>query len=358
MKAAEKLERQAYVGASDAAAILGLDRFRKPIDVWMEKTGRIEPKDDDEKNRAASWGRWLERVLLERWEQETGLPLTRSGRAPRRRNFVHREHPFIRCTPDGYRLERGSSVPAYVVEAKTSRNGKGFGEAGTDEIPRGYKVQTIVQAAVTGAPVVHVPALIAGQDFRRYLVEPTEAQREAVIAAIVEFWTEYVLPDREPPEVSEEYLRSKFPTDDGEDLVATDADVKLAEAYRLAEQNEEQAAAAKLEVRTKLIARIGERSRLLGPGFVISYKRAKDAEKTAWKEYAGDLERIVIGLADAGQFEAEGPEGRVSGRLTDDVLELGLRAVKDGTLRSTHTRTEPGSRRFLPKFYEEENGER
>lgn len=343
MKAAEKLERQAYVGASDAAAILGLDRFRKPIDVWMEKTGRIEPKDDDERNRAASWGRWLERVLLERWEAETGLTLTRSGRSPRQRSFIHPEHPFIRATPDAYRLERGAKVPAYLVEAKTSRNGKGFGDAGTDEIPVGYKVQTIVQAAVAGAPVVHVPALIAGQDFRRYIVEPTEAQREAVISAIVEFWTEYVVPNVEPPEVSEEYLRTKFPTDDGEDLVATDADVAVAEAYRLAEQNEEQAAAAKLEVRTKIIARIGERSRLIGPGFVISYKRAKDAEKTAWKEYAGDLRNLLERLAGEDQFSALMP--RVRELLGPDGLE---------TLRSIHTRTEAGSRRFLPKFYEED----
>lgn len=341
MKAAEKLERQAYIGASDAAAILGLDRFRKPIDVWMEKTGRIEPKDDDDRNRAASWGRWLERVLLERWEAETGLPLTRSGRMPRRRNFVHREHPFIRATPDGYRLERGATVPAYIVEAKTSRGGAGFGEAGTYEIPPYYKAQTIVQAAVTGAPIVHVPVLIAGSDFRRYVGEPTEAQKEGVIAALVEFWTEYVLPDREPPEVTEEYLRTKFPTDDGEDLVATDADVKLAEIYRLAAQNEEQAAAAVLEARTKIIARIGERSRLIGPGFTISYKRAKDAEKTAWKELAGDLEKLVRELAGVGNGNETAEEEAETLRQLD-------------FLRSMHTRTEPGSRRFLPKFYEED----
>jgi putative phage-type endonuclease len=341
MKAAEKLERQAYIGASDAAAILGIDRYRKPIDVWMEKTGRVTPRDDDEGNSPASWGRWLERVLLERWEHETGLPLTRSGRAPRRRNFVHREHPFIRATPDGYRLERGSAVPLYVVEAKTSRNGKGFGDAGTDEIPRGYKAQTIVQAAVTGAPIVHVPALIAGQDFRRYIIEPTEAQRAAVIGAIVEFWTEYVLPDREPPEVTEEYLRSKWPADDGEDLVATDADVKLAEALRLAIQNEEQAAAAVLEARTKIIQRIGERSRLIGPGFTISYKKAADATKTAWKELAGDLEKLLRELAGVGNGN-ETPEEEA------DTLE------KIEFILAMHRRTEAGSRRFLPKFYEED----
>lgn len=355
MKAAEKEARRAWLGASDAAAILGLDRFRKPIDVWQEKTGRLEAVDDDERNKAASWGRWLERVLLERWEAETGLALTRSGRAPRQRTFVHREHPFIRATPDGYRLERGSATPLYVVEAKTSRNGKGFGDPGTDEIPRAYKVQAIVQAAVAGAPVVHVAALIAGQDFRRYVVEPTAAQREAVIAALVEFWTEYVLPDREPEELTEEYLRSKWPADNGEEMVATDADVALVERLRLGLTNKEQAEAAVQEVRTKIIERIGERSRLLGPGFAISYKRNRDGEKTDWKALAGDLERIVEGIAKAGTLEAEGPRGdRVSGRITDEMLELGLRSVTDGTLRSVHTAAVTGSRVFRPTFYEEE----
>lgn len=343
MKAAEKEARRAFLGASDFAAILGLDRYRKPIDVWLEKTGRSELHDDDDRNKAASWGRFLERVLLERWEQETGLPLTRSGRAPRQRTFTHPKYSWIRATPDGYRLERGAAVPLYVVEAKTSRNGKGFGEAGTDEIPRGYKVQTIVQAAVTGAPIVYVPVLIAGQDFRRFEVAPTEKQRAAIIDAGVEFMETYVFPDVEPPELTEEYLRQKFPADDGEDLVATDADAALAGQLQLAIQNEEQAASAVLQARTKLIERIGSRSRLIGPGFTISYRLAKDATKIAWKEYAGDLRSLLERLSGEDQFAALMP--RIRELLGPDGLE---------TLLSIHTQTTPGSRRFLPKFYEED----
>lgn len=346
MKAAEKLERQAWIGASDAAAILGLDRFRKPIDVWMEKTGRIEPKDDDERNKAASWGRWLERVLLERWEAETGLALTRSGRAPRQRGFIHPEYPFIRATPDAYRLERGARTPSYLVEAKTSRNGKGFGEALTDAIPRAYKVQTIVQAACAGAPVVHVAALVAGQDFRRYVIEPTDGQRDAIIAALVEFWNEYVVPDREPEELSEEYLRSKFPADDGEDLVATDADVALVERLRLSIQNEEQAEAALLETRMKVIERIGSRSRLLGPGFQISYKRSKDSERVDWKSLSADLRKLLERLAGEDQFQYLMP--RVREILGPDGIE---------TLVSIHTNRQEGTRRFVPTFYEDDKEE-
>lgn len=32
--------RTKYIGGSDIGAILGLSKFRTPLEVWMEKTGR------------------------------------------------------------------------------------------------------------------------------------------------------------------------------------------------------------------------------------------------------------------------------------------------------------------------------
>lgn len=351
MKAAEKLERQGFLGASDFSAILGIDRFRKPIDVWEEKTGRREPRDDDEDaDGPAEWGRWLERAIVERWSRRTGLAIVRTGgprSRPKRIVYTHPEYPFIRATPDavGPRVREGRAwrLP-YIVEAKTSRAGADFGEPGTDEIPRYYKAQTIVQAACSGAPVVHVAVLIAGSSPRNYVVEPTKEQIEAVIGAGVEFWNDHVLADVEP-EASEDYLRRKHPIDDGEDLVATDADIQIAERYRLAEQNEAQATAAKLEVRTKIIERLGTHSRLIGPGFRISYKRSKDSTETNWKNLAGDYRRILDRVAE--EIAAELAAGGKSPLSDFPGLDL-------ETLESIHTQTKPGSRRFTPKFDEEE----
>jgi hypothetical protein len=38
---------------------------------------------------------------------------------------------------------------------------------------------------------------------------------------------------------------------------------------------------------------IGERTGIEGPGFRVTYKRAKDSQRIGWEEYAGSLERLI-----------------------------------------------------------------
>ena len=37
-------DRTKYLGGSDIGAILGLSKYRTPVDVWLEKTGRVKNK--------------------------------------------------------------------------------------------------------------------------------------------------------------------------------------------------------------------------------------------------------------------------------------------------------------------------
>ena len=54
MTRAEWLEaRRNGIGGSDAAAIAGLNRWRSPVAVWLDKTGQIVPEEPGE---AAYWG--------------------------------------------------------------------------------------------------------------------------------------------------------------------------------------------------------------------------------------------------------------------------------------------------------------
>ena len=40
--------RQTYIGASDCAAVLGMSRWKTPIQIWAEKTGALEQEDISE----------------------------------------------------------------------------------------------------------------------------------------------------------------------------------------------------------------------------------------------------------------------------------------------------------------------
>lgn len=45
--------RSKGLGGSDAACICGLNKYKSPVELWMEKTGQIKPKEAGE---AAYWG--------------------------------------------------------------------------------------------------------------------------------------------------------------------------------------------------------------------------------------------------------------------------------------------------------------
>jgi hypothetical protein len=55
-------ERRKGIGASEAAAVLGLSRYKSPLDVYLDKTGEIGPQDDSER---MYWGRKLEGRVTE-----------------------------------------------------------------------------------------------------------------------------------------------------------------------------------------------------------------------------------------------------------------------------------------------------
>ena len=62
--------RQAGIGGSDVSAIMGLNRWKSPIDVWVDKTTSVQ---EDEPSEAAYWGTVLEDVVAVEFQKRTGL---------------------------------------------------------------------------------------------------------------------------------------------------------------------------------------------------------------------------------------------------------------------------------------------
>lgn len=63
--------RQAGIGGSDAAAVLGLSRWKSPLDVWLDKTKEIT--ESGEQSEAAYWGSVLEDIVAAEFSKRTGL---------------------------------------------------------------------------------------------------------------------------------------------------------------------------------------------------------------------------------------------------------------------------------------------
>jgi predicted phage-related endonuclease len=75
-----------------------------------------------------------------------------------------------------------------VVEIKTARSGKDWGEPETNQIPDYYAVQVHHYMIVTGFQVADIPVSIAGSSPSLYIVEADKEIAEMIIEACAKFW--------------------------------------------------------------------------------------------------------------------------------------------------------------------------
>lgn len=100
-------QRKKGVGGSDIAAICGLDPYRSPLDVYLDKVGESEPIEDNAFMKA---GRYLEPVVADMFQDETGLQLISMP------STIVGSKPHYLASVD--RSIFGQNIP---VEIKTSR---------------------------------------------------------------------------------------------------------------------------------------------------------------------------------------------------------------------------------------------
>jgi putative phage-type endonuclease len=204
--------RGTYLGGSDVASILGLSPYPDctPGNVWAEKVRGLErlgagdPQLDPEmENRFTKWGKRLERVVIDEYEDQMGVKVPRPGWTL----FRHPDHPFIAGTLDGDDTIFPSG-DVKIVEAKTTDGWTQYrtqmwGPSGSDEVPEWYYVQAmqylIVKRALgSKATMCDFAVLIGGNDFRILHVRFDEELAQEMIQRQIEFWR--LVETRTPPQ--------------------------------------------------------------------------------------------------------------------------------------------------------------
>lgn len=186
-------ERVGYLGGSDASGILGLSRWKTPLQVFMSK---VYPNHDESetciggKNEAAYWGNKLEDKVAEAFTEKTGKKVYRVNET-----LIHPEHDFIRANID--RRVVGEDA---VLECKTASAYKAQEWAGED-IPAEYILQVMHYLAVTGKDKAYIAVLIGGQKFIWKEVQRDEALIKQILDAEISFWNDFVL-TKTPPMVT------------------------------------------------------------------------------------------------------------------------------------------------------------
>ena len=176
--------RNEGVGGSDVASIMGLSKYRSPIEVWMEKRGLKEPADLSDKE-AVEWGHRLEAIIRKKFadmHQELSV-------LENLYSFVDKERPWAHANLDGILMDEDKSFG--VLEIKTV--GKNREKDWADGVPDYYLTQVTHYMSVTGWGYAWVAALIGGQHYVEYRVERDEDDIRAVDAAVDTFWNDCVV---------------------------------------------------------------------------------------------------------------------------------------------------------------------
>ena len=194
--------RKQGIGGSDASVVCGINRYKSPVELWMEKTNQLPYQEAGE---SAYWGTILESVVRDEFTKRTGIEVIQPHQL-----LQSEEHPFMLANLDG--VCENPKLGTCIFEAKTCSAYKaGEWENG---IPDEYMLQTQHYMAVTGYAGAYIAVLIGGNTFRWRFIERDEELISMLIQLESEFW--HHVEDLTPPpldgsDASAKFLSQSFP---------------------------------------------------------------------------------------------------------------------------------------------------
>lgn len=194
--------RRLGIGGSDVSAIAGLNKWKSPVGVYLDKVGQAP--HSDLAGEAAYWGNVMEDIVAKEFTVRTGLKV-------RRRNAIlkHPDYPFMLANVD--RLIIGKQEG---LECKTTSEYL-KGEWDCEEIPTAYILQCQHYMAVTGFTSWHIAVLVGGNKFVHKRIDRDEELITYLINIEKDFWENHVLklipPVFDGSDASVDLLKALYP---------------------------------------------------------------------------------------------------------------------------------------------------
>ncbi len=318
------MDRKKGIGGTDISAIVGLNPWKTPLDVFLEKTGQ---KEDQPDNENLWWGREMEPVLAKRYAKEKEINESLLVLPPALKNPMrHPKMPWYLGSPDCLIPTVFPKIAEIKggVDFKTSGKPDEWGEPGTDEVPQQYIIQAEWYMGLTGAAWWDIAVLLMGftRKFTIYRINRDNELIQGLIDAGERFWTDHVLtgipPALDGSKSATEYLKKKYPSDLGPLLEPTDPEIiALCEQYREIRKIAKNWEVQESELANRLRNFIGDAAGMQGSWGKITWRKTKDSNKVDW-------ERLAMSL-------------------NPSPKEM-----------QNFTFTKPGPRRWLPKFTQED----
>ena len=167
--------RNKGIGGSDASIICGVNRYKSPYDLWLEKTGQKEPPDLSN-NWRVYFGIRNEASVAEWFSEVTGKKIQRMG------TVQSKSRPYMLANVDRVIVGENAGLEIKTAGVEQAKKWKG------DEIPDSYYLQCLHYMAVTGADRWYIAVLIGGNDPKWKVIERNEGDILALLKAEEYFW--------------------------------------------------------------------------------------------------------------------------------------------------------------------------
>jgi len=211
------IDRRTYIGGGDISAIVGVNPFRTPLDVYLQKVGEAPPDKPDPKREARlRRGKLWEPIVVDMLREEHGIYVV-----ARNARYVDPEFPFLASEIDFEWTLRDSPVTNGEIKSVNPFAAQGWGEPETDEVPMYNAAQSQWGMMTTGRDLCQYGVVFGADDLTLYHVRRDDDVIAWLRDAAIQFWTEHVRPRIPPPPRTPEDLLKLWPRDTGRTIEAT-----------------------------------------------------------------------------------------------------------------------------------------
>lgn len=272
--------RRLSIGGSDAATVMGVNKWASPLSLYANKKGMTS---DPETNVAMQVGTHCEELVARMFEEEAGKKV---------RNdlfmYQHDLYPYITANLDRRIVGENAGLECKTSQAYTLKDFDGT-------VPENYYWQCVQYMAVMGFDRMYLAAILSNRHFVWRVIERNEEDIKKLIAKEVIFWTEFVekdiMPEADGTDASAEALKEIYPAAEVEEI-ETDIDAD-AEMYLYAAEQEKTWKKRKEEAQQNMQAKLGTAERGIGAAYVATWKNMDTTrfDSKRFKEAHPDLYR-------------------------------------------------------------------
>ena len=279
--------RKTGIGASEVGAVLGVCPWKSPVDVWLEKMGRVHPFDG---NKSTKRGQELEDIVCRHYAEDTGLKVRRFNYTLRRGVLIgdldRLVHPEGKLPAVADRI-----VTDRAMDAKTAKDRSLW----ADGLPMYYEAQGLSYMAL--CPTVELfdfaVQFMLDWDFQIYPMKRDDESIAQILDRLEEWWQRHVVEETAPDPLSEDDCKKLWGRHRPATVCFATENVSQALVDIAAAKADQKNAKAAEEQARLVVMQLMQDSEVLksadGTKVLATWKSAKDSEKVDWEAVAREL---------------------------------------------------------------------